>query len=65
MEFCSRRAATNSRHDLAGHRNSRGGEYRVWVRYADFANKSEVFVVRVSQSGREVFGSPNLPIATS
>src|SRR5882724_3867592 len=33
----------------------RGGEYRVWVRYADFANKTEAFVVRVSQSGREVF----------
>jgi len=33
----------------------RGGEYKVWVRYADFANRSENFVVRVSQGGREVF----------
>lgn len=32
----------------------RSGEYRLWVRYADFANKSESFVVSVSQAGREV-----------
>ncbi|HYW74171.1 MAG TPA: hypothetical protein VE961_24320 [Pyrinomonadaceae bacterium] len=29
----------------------RGGQYRLWVRYADWANKSENFVVRVSQTG--------------
>ena len=33
----------------------RAGEYKVWVRYADFANKSENFVVRVTQANREVF----------
>lgn len=33
----------------------RAGEYNVWVRYADFANKTENFVVRVTQQGREVF----------
>ncbi|PYS68799.1 MAG: hypothetical protein DMF73_16045, partial [Acidobacteria bacterium] len=32
----------------------RGGEYKLWVRYADFANETESFVVHVSQSGREV-----------
>src|SRR5438874_2080550 len=32
----------------------RAGEYKVWVRYADFANKTENFVVRVTQQGREV-----------
>ncbi|MFN2578658.1 MAG: hypothetical protein ABR607_13310 [Pyrinomonadaceae bacterium] len=31
----------------------RGGEYKVWVRFADFADKTETFVVRVSQNGRE------------
>ena len=39
----------------------RSGEYKVWVRYADWANKAETFVVRVTQQGREVarheFGS--------
>src|SRR2546423_1867963 len=29
----------------------RSGEYKVWVRYADWANKSENFVVRISQYG--------------
>src|SRR5438105_3834358 len=29
----------------------RAGEYKVWVRYADWANKSENFVVRITQSG--------------
>src|SRR5436853_2746146 len=29
----------------------RGGEYKVWVRYADWANKGENFVVRITQSG--------------
>ncbi|HYV25145.1 MAG TPA: hypothetical protein VE969_07890 [Pyrinomonadaceae bacterium] len=33
----------------------RAGEYKVWVRYADFANKTENFVVRGTQQGREVF----------
>jgi hypothetical protein len=33
----------------------RGGEYKVWIRYADFANKTESFVMRVTQQGREVF----------
>ena len=32
----------------------RAGEYKVWVRYADFANKNENFVVRITQQGREV-----------
>jgi hypothetical protein len=39
----------------------RSGEYKVWVRYADWANKAETFLVRVTQQGREVsrheFGS--------
>ena len=42
----------------------RGGEYKVWVRYADFANKSENFVVRILQERRAVFrhefGAQNL-----
>ncbi|HEX7722573.1 MAG TPA: hypothetical protein VF397_10470 [Pyrinomonadaceae bacterium] len=29
----------------------RAGEYKVWLRYADWANKSESFVVRITQSG--------------
>ncbi len=33
----------------------RDGEYRIWVRYADFANKKENFVVRLTQGGREVW----------
>jgi hypothetical protein len=33
----------------------RAGEYKIWVRYADFANKTENFVIRVTQQGREVF----------
>jgi hypothetical protein len=32
----------------------RAGEYKLWVRYADFGNKSENFIARISQ-GREVF----------
>jgi hypothetical protein len=32
----------------------RSGEYKVWVRYADFANKKENFVVSISQAGREI-----------
>ncbi|HWS99915.1 MAG TPA: hypothetical protein VN256_06685 [Pyrinomonadaceae bacterium] len=33
----------------------RAGAYRVWVRYADWARRSENFTVRVTQAGREVF----------
>ena len=33
----------------------RDGVYRVWARYADFANKDERFAVRLTQQGREVF----------
>ena len=33
----------------------RAGEYKLWVRYADFGNKSENFIARISQDGREVF----------
>lgn len=29
----------------------RGGEYKVWIRYSDFAGKSEHFVVRITQTG--------------
>src|SRR6266705_2260319 len=32
----------------------RAGEHKVWVRYADFANKTENFIVRITQQGREV-----------
>src|SRR5436309_14239180 len=32
----------------------RGGEYRIWVRYADWANKTESFVARITQQGLEV-----------
>ena len=42
----------------------RSGEYRVWVRYADWANKTEAFTVRLTQQGREVarheFGSTDV-----
>lgn len=39
----------------------RAGDYRVWARYADWANKTENFVIRIAQTGdgtstsREVF----------
>jgi hypothetical protein len=33
----------------------RGGEYRLWVRYADWANKTENFAITINQQGREVF----------
>ena len=33
----------------------RGGEYRAWVRYADWGNRTENFVVRIEQENREVF----------
>src|SRR6266704_3227132 len=32
----------------------RGGNYKIWVRYADWANKTENFVVRVSQNSRGI-----------
>jgi hypothetical protein len=32
----------------------RAGEYRVWVRYADWGNKTENFAVRIEQQNREV-----------
>src|ERR1700682_1454667 len=31
------------------------GQYRVWLRYADWANKTESFTVTIIQQGREVF----------
>src|SRR5450432_210053 len=33
----------------------RAGEYKFWVRYADWANKTENFVIRIEQAGTEVF----------
>ena len=33
----------------------RAGNYKIWVRYADWANKTETFVVRITQNEREVF----------
>ena len=33
----------------------RSGTYKFWVRYADWANKAENFVVRINQNNREVF----------
>jgi len=33
----------------------RGGQYKLWVRYADFANQTENFVIRVTQNDREIF----------
>src|SRR6266566_8747150 len=33
----------------------RAGDYHLWVRYADWANKTENFTIRVNQNGREVF----------
>ena len=33
----------------------RPGDYKLWVRYADWANKTESFVIRVNQNNREVF----------
>jgi hypothetical protein len=32
----------------------RSGDYKIWVRYADWASKTESFVVRITQEGREV-----------
>ena len=33
----------------------RGGEYRFWVRYADWARRTENFTVAIAQDGTEVF----------
>ena len=33
----------------------RVGEFKVWVRYADWGNKTENFTVRIEQENREVF----------
>jgi hypothetical protein len=33
----------------------RAGDYKVWLRYADWANKTENFTVTISQNNREVF----------
>jgi hypothetical protein len=33
----------------------RAGDYKLWVRYADWANKTESFTVRISQNDRDVF----------
>src|SRR6266566_3191067 len=32
----------------------RDGNYKVWVRYADWANKTESFVIRITQGDREL-----------
>jgi hypothetical protein len=32
----------------------RGGNYRIWVRYADWANKTETFIIRITQGEREI-----------
>jgi hypothetical protein len=33
----------------------RAGDYKIWVRYADWASKTENFTVRITQNDREVF----------
>lgn len=33
----------------------RAGSYKVWVRYADWADKTEIFVIKVTQGERELF----------
>ncbi|HET9713210.1 MAG TPA: hypothetical protein VFP64_15055, partial [Pyrinomonadaceae bacterium] len=33
----------------------RGGEYTLWIRYADWARKGENFTVTIAQDGTEVF----------
>jgi hypothetical protein len=33
----------------------RSDDYRVWIRYADWASKTETFVVRITQAGKEIF----------
>ncbi len=32
----------------------RAGDYKIWVRYADWGNKTENFAARITQEGREV-----------
>ena len=32
----------------------RAGNYKIWVRYADWANKTEAFVIRITQGGRDL-----------
>ena len=32
----------------------RAGNYKIWVRYADWAKKTESFVIRITQDGREI-----------
>jgi hypothetical protein len=42
----------------------RAGQYKIWIRYADFAGRNENFVVRLTQQGRQVaqheFGAEDL-----
>ena len=42
----------------------RVGEYKLWARYADWANKNETFVIKITQNGREAlrheFGAKDL-----
>jgi hypothetical protein len=42
----------------------RGGKYKLWVRYADWAGKTESFALRITQGGREIaaheFGAKDL-----
>ena len=33
----------------------RGGDHKVWIRYADWANKTENFVIKITQGDRAVF----------
>jgi hypothetical protein len=33
----------------------RAGQYKIWVRYADWTRRTENFMVRITQEGREVF----------
>ena len=33
----------------------RAGQYRIWIRYADWARRNENFVVRIRQGEREIF----------
>ena len=33
----------------------RAGEYKIWVRYADWARKTETFTLSINQNNREVF----------
>ena len=33
----------------------RAGEYKLWVRYADWANRTESFTIKITQSARDVF----------